>query len=160
MTALNTVYTIQPMPESTLLRLTLDDYFPPTSNRTLGHHWARLLREKRRAFDQVYAAAAQARGLGVRFRGAVTVRITREWGPRQRALDTDNLHAGAKWLLDALRRPNGAEKARRLGIIESDTPAMCTLSVAQLAHPGPNRRLRTTIEIEGHADDQNAESPR
>lgn len=141
--------------QSTTLKLTLDDYWPPNANKTGGHHWSSLKKEKDKAFHHVMAAYMNTSPRVV-FEGPVKVLVRREWGQRQRAMDDDNLWGAAKFLLDAIRAGNQNETRRRLEIIQDDDPDNITLKVEQQAGEKPKgepRKLRTVIEITGQARD-------
>lgn len=65
-----------------------------------------------------------------RFECPVRVNITRFYGFRKRAYDTDNLYAAAKPILDALKAPRGRSH-HGLSVILEDNPEMCRLEVRQ-----------------------------
>ena len=64
------------------------------------------------------------------FAEPVRMVIARQFGKRQRQLDTDNLYGGCKLLIDAMKAPKGRSR-RGLSIISEDNPKALDLTVIQ-----------------------------
>lgn len=79
-----------------------------------------------------------------KFPGKVGVHIERIYGHRKRDFDYDNLYAGAKTILDALKTPRGRTR-RGLSVIEEDNPRMCDLLVTQSRSQDKSTKVRITI---------------
>lgn len=74
----------------------------------------------------------------------VAVTITRFYGHRKRAYDTDNLYAAAKPILDALKAPRGRSR-HGLSVILEDNPEYCHLKVRQ--EKSKDKSTRILIEV-------------
>ena len=97
----------------------IPDYWPPSPNVIGGWHWRQKYRASKLAADYVQAYGTPLPA----FVGPVLLKIVREWGYNQRALDPDNLVASVKPLIDALRAPKRQnEQKNRLSVIEDDRP--------------------------------------
>jgi len=79
-----------------------------------------------------------------KFECPVAVNITRMYGYRKRAFDTDNLYAGAKPILDVLKTPRGRSN-HGLSVILEDNPEFCRLTVKQ--EKSPDKSTKIVIEI-------------
>jgi hypothetical protein len=74
----------------------------------------------------------------------VSVTITRFYGHRKRAYDTDNLYAAAKPILDALKSPRGRSR-HGLSVILEDNPEYCHLKVQQ--EKSKDKSTRIVVEV-------------
>ena len=74
------------------------------------------------------------------FETPVTVRITRMYGFRKRAYDTDNAYASVKPLLDILKTPRGRSRYG-LSVIHEDNPSWCRLVVNQQKAEGKSSEI-------------------
>lgn len=95
-------------------------------NRLLRMKWFMQSKKKEEAM-QLLAVYGRPTPM---FAEPVRMVIARQFGKRQRELDTDNLYGGCKLLIDAMKAPKGRSK-RGLSIICEDNPKALDLTVIQ-----------------------------
>jgi hypothetical protein len=78
------------------------------------------------------------------FNTPVKVVVTRLYGFRKRAYDTDNAYASVKPLLDVLKSPKGRSRYG-LSIIEEDNPSWCKLVVLQQKAEGKSTEILVEV---------------
>lgn len=110
----------------------------PSINRSRGIHWSKVHRMRAKWQWLVKAARLEARIFSITPLRKAKITIER-WGPR--AIDFDNFVAGAKQLLDSLKKE---------GFIVDDDPD-CIGQPQYFQHIGPRRTLVRIESIVGGA---------
>lgn len=132
-----------PVPMRASYQIVIPGLWPKGPNALNGKHYRTHQRHRRAVHDRVRHAICSEAPCWPHFLGPVEVSVTRWWGPKQRALDPDNLVAATKPIIDALHQ-------EPVSMFEGDSQStLVQLVVRQAKHPYPGAPEETRIVVAG-----------